>query len=70
MLVKTLWEFRSSVFDHPPFIPPFMSRVYRLKFLLHGVSFPPKTGPLFWHGKGICDGSETTFGRGHTEAAA
>ena len=34
------------------------------------VSFPPKTGPLFWHGKGICDGSETTFGRGHTEAAA
>ncbi len=35
-----------------------------------GLSFPPKTGPLFWHGKGICDGSETTFGRGHTEAAA
>ena len=34
------------------------------------LSFPPKTGPLFWHGKGICDGSETTFGRGHTEAAA
>ena len=34
------------------------------------VSFPPKTGPLFWHGKGICDGSETAFGRGHTEASA
>ena len=35
-----------------------------------GLSFPPKTGPLFWHGKGICDGSETAFGRGHTEASA
>ena len=34
------------------------------------VSFPPKTGPLFWYRKGIGYGSETTFGRGHTEAAA
>jgi hypothetical protein len=35
-----------------------------------GMSFPPKTGPLFLETEGGCDGSETTFGRRHTEAAA
>jgi len=34
------------------------------------LSFPPKTGPLFLETEGGCDGSETTFGRRHTEAAA
>ena len=30
------------------------------------VSFPPKTGPLFLETEGGCDGSETSFRRGHT----
>ena len=34
------------------------------------MSFPPKTGPLFWYRKGNEDGSKTAFGRGHTEASA
>ena len=34
------------------------------------LSFPPKTGPLFLDTEGGCDGSETTFGRGYTEASA
>jgi len=34
------------------------------------LSFPPKTGPLFLETEGGCDGSETTFGRGYTEASA
>jgi len=33
------------------------------------LSFPPKTGPLFLETEGGCDGSETTFGRGYTEAS-
>ena len=27
-----------------------------------GMSFPPKTGPLFLETEGGCDGSETLFG--------
>ena len=34
------------------------------------VSFPPKTGPLFLETEGGCDGSETSFRRGRTEAPA
>ena len=30
------------------------------------LSFPPKTGPLFLETEGGCDGSETSFRRGHT----
>ena len=46
--------------------------MYPGRFVPAGVSlsFPPKTGPLFLETEGGCDGSETTFGRGHTEAAA
>ena len=34
------------------------------------LSFPPKTGPLFLETEGGCDGSETSFRRGRTEAPA
>ena len=34
------------------------------------MSFPPKTGPLFLETEGGCDGSETSFRRGRTEAPA
>ena len=37
-----------------------------LQALVVTLSFPPKTGPLFLETEGGCDGSETSFRRGHT----
>ena len=41
-----------------------------LAAVLTRLSFPPKTGPLFLETEGGCDGSETSFRRGRTEAPA
>jgi cytoskeletal protein CcmA (bactofilin family) len=36
--------------------------LYNELLVTSGVSFPPKTGPLFLETEGGCDGSETLFG--------
>jgi hypothetical protein len=44
------------------FVPPHRHVLQGTDDFTEGVSFPPKTGPLFLETEGGCDGSETLFG--------